>query len=517
MRKLGAIAALVLGATLSASEALPCTNLFVYAPQEGAADVAVVGRVLDLESNLGWNFGYGQVGDENTSDVNATAGRKRALTWTTRYRFLGPVAETSNALYDGMNTEGVYGAFLYLPGVTQYPEFDPASDKKVLGVAHLVNYVLGTCSSVAEAYKQLQSVQIVLNAIMVQGQAGQAPFAMADPLHAVFRDRHGHSLVIEWIDGKSIFYYDGPDAGTLPSPGRVLTNSPPLNWQLANAKQPKYTKLFVGNTSEKWDGLYMNGSGMVGVPGDYTPVHRFVRATTFVNSAPTPKTQTQGVFLAQGILDTVLEPLFGSASPTLWGGIADLQNRIYNFLPLFDINQTSPPGAKGPIKYNIKLIEPPPGQRKWIALDLTKITSMPADGFASLTKNWLSARVTEGPRLSEKQVADIKKMVKQASPPNITAEYSFVPSETARANAPDKTAAPVAKTQTGMSDASGSEKPGDTQKQAAKGGCAVSLPAQRRAGGWWLGAGVLGLYALTRRRRKRSSVPGGMRRDAPAA
>jgi choloylglycine hydrolase len=98
------------------------------------------------------------------------------------------------------------------------------------------------------------------------------------------------------------------------------------------------------------------GTGLLGIPGDYTPPHRFVRATALACAALQPATASEGANLAFHILNSVDIPLGaiagresasnGATTPapnaparaggltydlTQWVTVSDLTNKIYYF------------------------------------------------------------------------------------------------------------------------------------------------------------------------------------------
>lgn len=74
---------------------------------------------------------------------------------------------------------------------------------------------------------------------------------------------------------------------------RVLTNSPTFDWHITNLRN--YINLTATAVPpQEIDGQefaqFGSGSGMHGIPGDYTPPSRFVRATVLSRTAITGKT-----------------------------------------------------------------------------------------------------------------------------------------------------------------------------------------------------------------------------------
>ena len=79
----------------------------------------------------------------------------------------------------------------------------------------------------------------------------------------------------------------------------VLTNSPEFHWHMTNLRN--YINLTPKNVPPlKIDGLVLapfgQGSGMVGMPGDFTPPSRFVRAAIFSLTATPVNDANEAVF-----------------------------------------------------------------------------------------------------------------------------------------------------------------------------------------------------------------------------
>ena len=82
-------------------------------------------------------------------------------------------------------------------------------------------------------------------------------------------------------------------------PVGVLTNSPTFDWHMTNLKN--YVNLRAVNAKEiEINGAKVNalgqGTGMLGLPGDYTPPSRFVRAVAFSATAIPEKNALRGVY-----------------------------------------------------------------------------------------------------------------------------------------------------------------------------------------------------------------------------
>ena len=122
-----------------------------------------------------------------------------------------------------------------------------------------------------------------------------------------------------------------------------MTNSPTFDWHMTNLSN--YVNLTVTNVptvdvgGKEIKGLGQ-GSGMLGMPGDFTPPSRFVRAVAFSKSALPVETAREGVLQAFHILNQFDIPKGAArglehgkevADYTLWTSASDLKNLRYHF------------------------------------------------------------------------------------------------------------------------------------------------------------------------------------------
>ncbi|MBS0615303.1 MAG: choloylglycine hydrolase family protein [Verrucomicrobia bacterium] len=215
------------------------------------------------------------------------------LKWTVKYGFVGMnqvVAKT--IVSDGMNEKGLIAALLYLPGFTQYENPDPGRLDRTLGAWEVATYLLSTCSTVGEAKTALTNILVAQEPTPELGN-------FIIPLHFYITDLSGAVLIVEYIGGIR-YFYDNPLG--------VLTNSPPFDWHLSNLSNyinlspTNVPSLQLSNWTIRNPG---QGSGLLGLPGDYTPASRFVRAALFSQWADAPKTAIDGVNTCFHILNSL--------------------------------------------------------------------------------------------------------------------------------------------------------------------------------------------------------------------
>ena len=313
----------------------------------------MVGRTLDFELGSEHNSPVmGAKGTQNTSHVNVGGvPEKQAATWKNQYKYIGmPMGAPiyNNRLNDGVNTQGLYAAQLYLPQATTYPEPKLGSNQpKVLGVLDVVNYVLGTSKNVKEAINNLQKIQVVASGLYDP----RNQHYHVQPVHFFLKDKTGHGAVIEFVDGK-MKVYSGKHAGHRIN---ALTNSPAYDWQISHYDRQK-SQFKPHNTNYQVDDVYANGSGYKGLPGDFMPQSRFVKIKAMLTALPAPHTQAQLNYNIQMILNSVTVPPGMNPAPTIWKSRANLTEGTYTIIPVLKLalqNKFIPAQNRNEYQYNI--------------------------------------------------------------------------------------------------------------------------------------------------------------------
>lgn len=98
-------------------------------------------------------------------------------------------------------------------------------------------------------------------------------------MHYTFFDDAGNSVVLEPVNQGAFKIYE--------SIGVMMTNSPEYPWHLDNLRN--YVQLTNHNLGQQQLNFQLDikqiesGSGLLGLPGDYTAPSRFVRSTFLSN------------------------------------------------------------------------------------------------------------------------------------------------------------------------------------------------------------------------------------------
>jgi choloylglycine hydrolase len=262
--------------------------------------------------------------------VGSTADGKPGTRWEAKYGFAGLDALDKPFAVDGVNERGLYIGAFYFPGFAEYEPYDPKAAGKSIGPLEFVNWVLSQIATVEELSKRIHDIKVVP---VVEKAIGIAP-----PLHFIVTDTTGNTVVLEHVNKGELKIHHNPLG--------VITNAPHFEWHLLNLRN--YVNLSpVGLPQRKLSDLDFGpfgvGAGMLGLPGDFTPPSRFIRAVAFTKTALPLKDADRTVNEAFRILDNFNIPLGAvvdrrkvnlEALPpgsTQWTVAVDLKNRIYYF------------------------------------------------------------------------------------------------------------------------------------------------------------------------------------------
>jgi choloylglycine hydrolase len=317
--RIAALLVLAALATIGPTAAPACTGITIK-PQDGSIISArTLEFAMDLRSNM-------IVVPSGTQSVGTAPGDKPGLRWKTRYDIVGANAFDMPVTVDGLNEKGLYVGLFYFPGFAKYQEVKAEDFDKALAPWELGFFLLGTCSDVNEAVAAAHSVRV--------GETVQKDMGFVPPVHFIVTDARGNSVVLEPIDGELKVHAN---------PLGVMSNSPTFDWHMTNLSN--YVTMSDKNVprvdlaGKEIKGLGQ-GSGMLGLPGDFTPPSRFVRAAAFSKTALPVETAKGGVLQAFHILNQFDIPKGAArglehgkevSDYTLWTSASDLKNLRYYF------------------------------------------------------------------------------------------------------------------------------------------------------------------------------------------
>lgn len=206
------------------------------------------------------------------------------------YAMIGMAAVAGDyPLYaEAVNEKGLGIAGLNFPGNAYYREEQPQKDN--VTPYELIPWLLGQCASVKEAEALLERANL-LNILF----AVTMPLA---PLHWMLADRE-KCLVAEATES-GVHLYENPYG--------VLTNNPPFPYYQMHLRN--YLHLSSSSPDCRFAkeldlSPYGQGMGAAGLPGDFSPASRFVKAAFLKWNSQAPKEELPNVTQFFHILDGV--------------------------------------------------------------------------------------------------------------------------------------------------------------------------------------------------------------------
>ena len=270
---------------LGISTASACTGC-----QIKTGDNAVInGRTVEFGVLIDTSIAVVPRGHKFTGMTTLGDGKK----WTAKYASAGMIIADYDVIVDGMNEKGLVCANFYFPGYAKYSVTTKENQSISMSSTDIVQWILSMFETVDEVKKALENNEVAISPVLTPGFPPQV-----QPFHFIVYDKTGKSIVFEPIDGK-LKVYDNPIG--------VITNSPTFDWHMTNLRN----YITLGATTpdpKKVFGVTLKplgqGAGMLGLPGDFTPPSRFVRAAAFAGSTIPAEKAEGGVMQVFHILNS---------------------------------------------------------------------------------------------------------------------------------------------------------------------------------------------------------------------
>ena len=323
MFRQASIAALSLALIVATTPSFACTGISLKAG-DGAA---IRARTLEFGFPLQSNVIVVPVGKEFSG---ALPDGGKGLTYKTRYAIVGANAFNEVAIIDGLNDQGLSIGLFYFPDYAKYTPLTTENASRALAPQDFGMWVLGNFATVDEVKRAVKDIAMVPTPMPGLGSAkGEVA-----GVHFFIQDKTGQSIAIEPVDG-TLKVTDAPLG--------VMTNAPTYDWHMTNLNN--YVNLSVKDTDpEKLGSVTLtapgSGAGLHGLPGDFTPPSRFVRAAIFSQAATPNADAEDAVLSAFHILNqfdipkgSVINAAIGqpTAEITEWTSVSDLKNLRWYF------------------------------------------------------------------------------------------------------------------------------------------------------------------------------------------
>jgi choloylglycine hydrolase len=322
------VSGLIAAFTFATTPSFACTGISLKA-DDGAA---IRGRTLEFGFPMQSKVIVVPAG-ENLSGTLPDGGK--GLVYKSRYGFAGANALGLPVILDGINDQGLSVGLFYFPGYAKYTDVTSENKDHAIAPHEFGVWALANFATVDEVREAVKTIVVVPTPARGLGSAE----GMVAGAHFFLQDKSGKSLVVEPADG-TLKVHDAPLG--------VMTNAPTYDWHMTNLSN--YINLSVKDIDQvKVRGVTIPalgaGTGLLGLPGDFTPPSRFVRAVAFSQSAVPNKTANEAVLAAFHILNqfdipkgAVMNSAVGVPTPeiTEWTSVADLKNLRWYFRTVTD-------------------------------------------------------------------------------------------------------------------------------------------------------------------------------------
>jgi len=259
---------------------------------------------------------------------------RNGMRWKGQNGFVSLMAYGQEFGPDGMNEHGLYVGMYYFPDFASFAPYEKGQADRSMSVGDLMQWMLSSFRTVREVRDNLARVRVVN---VQDPRFGGAPL----PFHWKVADPSGEAIIIEIVEEGVVKVHDAFLG--------VVTNSPGYDWHLTNLRN------YIGLSPAPQKPLSIDrlklsplgaGSGLLGLPGDFTPPSRFVRAAALTASVRPLDTADEAVFEAFRLLDSFNIPLGAIAAPdqiakdiesaTQITTASDLKNRVLYFHTMSD-------------------------------------------------------------------------------------------------------------------------------------------------------------------------------------
>lgn len=255
-------------------------------------------------------------------------GESGGMTFSSMYGYVGLAVVQPGWVVDGMNEAGLSAGLFYFPGYGQYPEYNPDDKANTISDFQLVSWILSRFSTVDQVKEAIKTIRVT----SIDPRASTAHWRITEP--------SGKQIIIEFTNGVANVY---------DSQLGVLTNSPEYPWQMKNLNN--YVNLVPGAAGPVQMGpitlrAFGAGSGLLGLPGDFTPPSRFVRAAFLQTYSIPQDTSYDAALQAFHILNNFDVPLgtefpegkypVNMPSATQWTIATDTHDRIVYYHTMYN-------------------------------------------------------------------------------------------------------------------------------------------------------------------------------------
>lgn len=302
---------------IMSTPAIACTGITLHARDGGTVSARTIDWAESATNNIYTVVPRGYVSRSLLPD-----GTQNGMTFVAKYGFVGLGPERPEFVVDGTNEAGLNAGLFYFPNYGEYQKYDEAARNTSVADLQVVSWILSNFATIDEVRNNINNIRVI------------NIYPNSSTAHWRITEASGRVIVMEFINGTPTFHED--EIG-------VIANAPRFDWQLTNLNN--YVNLRA-DTAEPLklgpDTLtsFSGGTGLLGLPGDFSSPSRFVRAAFLGNFAPQQQSTEPTVPIAFHILNNLDVPIFDTKtnmpSATQWTIATDLKNKIIYYHTMYN-------------------------------------------------------------------------------------------------------------------------------------------------------------------------------------
>lgn len=259
--------------------------------------------------------------------IGSTPDGNNGMKWNSKYGVLGISFTDEMIILEGMNEAGLSLGTFYFPEYASYEPYDKKNSSKSISVPQLGSYILSQFASIEEVKEGVENINVNGQILDILG--------IVPPAHWKVVDKNGNCIVIEYTNNGQLKIYNATTG--------VFTNAPTYDWHITNLNnylnldRKSASPINIGGVELKPFG---SGSGLLGIPGDFTPPSRFIRAVALSTTTPPLKDAEAGMNQAFTILSNFEIPIGimypkgkipNIPSATQWTSVSNVSDLLFYY------------------------------------------------------------------------------------------------------------------------------------------------------------------------------------------
>jgi penicillin V acylase-like amidase (Ntn superfamily) len=269
-----------------------CTEFFLKTKENNL----ISGRTFDFPFDPVYSIDYIK---KNDSIFILDCTNKEFLYSYSQYNYMFLYCfNNKKMIADGMNDSGLIVNVLWLEDTIYAPK-DMLNE--FIFFLDIPKIILSQCQNISEVKDILKNKKVWHHPVEINDKN-----TIVGKLHYAVHDKNHESIIIEIENGMIVFTENEL---------QLITNQPYYDWHEKNIDNYLHlSNTTIVNTKSKKKDLHsnVNGNGLVGIPGDFTSISRFIKIEKLISFIPDKKyNDSDTIAIVDKIIGNVTIPQYG--------------------------------------------------------------------------------------------------------------------------------------------------------------------------------------------------------------